>query len=87
MNPGLKLTGTTLEGASIEFRFNDIQHIIRDHDLLLMYRGPHVRFSTVEVITTDSASPFPTLAKGEAACKAAGGFNQPLALTGAEALA
>ena len=47
----LRFTGQTTQGDTINFRFNDIRHIVKDDDLVILDR-PHdvlVKFSTVEV--------------------------------------
>jgi hypothetical protein len=47
----LRFTGKTTQGENINFRFNDIRHIVKDDDLLILDRPSDVfvKFSTVEV--------------------------------------
>ena len=47
----LRFTGQTTEGDKINFRFNDIRHIVKDDDLVILDRPGDVlvKFSTVEV--------------------------------------
>lgn len=47
----LRFTGQTKEGDTINFRFNDIRHIVKDDDLVILDRprDVFVKFSTVEV--------------------------------------
>ena len=47
----LKFTGQTTQGDRINFGFNDIRHIVKDSDLVILDRPREilVKFSTVEV--------------------------------------
>jgi hypothetical protein len=47
----LNFKGKTIEGERINFGFNDIRHIVREDDLVILDRpgGVLVKFSTVEV--------------------------------------
>jgi hypothetical protein len=47
----LRFTGQTEEGDTINFRFNDFRHIVKDDDLLILDKlgDVIVKFSTVEV--------------------------------------
>jgi hypothetical protein len=47
----LNFTGKTIEGERITFRFNDIRHIVKEDDLVVLDRPGDilVKFSTVEV--------------------------------------
>ena len=47
----LKFTGQTTQGDRINFGFNDIRHIVKDADLVILDRPREVlvKFSTVEV--------------------------------------
>jgi hypothetical protein len=47
----LKFTGQTTQGERINFGFNDIMHIVKDADLVILDRPREVlvKFSTVEV--------------------------------------
>jgi hypothetical protein len=47
----LKFTGQTTQGERINFGFNDIRHIVKDADLVILDKPGDVlvKFSTVEV--------------------------------------
>jgi hypothetical protein len=47
----LNFTGKTIEGERINFGFNDIRHIVKEDDLVILDkpRGVLVKFSTLEV--------------------------------------
>ncbi len=47
----LKFTGETTQGDRINFKFDDIRHIVKDADLVILDRPCNVlvKFSTVEV--------------------------------------
>jgi hypothetical protein len=47
----LKFTGQTTKGERINFGFNDIMHIVKEDDLVILDRpgGVLVKFSTLEV--------------------------------------
>ena len=47
----LTFTGKTIEGERISFGFNDIRHIIKEDDFVILDRPREVlvKFSTVEV--------------------------------------
>jgi hypothetical protein len=47
----LRFTGKTTKGERINFRFNDIRHIMKSDDLVILDRPGDVlvKFSTVEV--------------------------------------
>jgi hypothetical protein len=47
----LTFTGKTIEGKRINFGFNDIRHIIKEDDFVILDRPRNVlvKFSTVEV--------------------------------------
>ena len=48
----LTFTGKTIEGEKINFGFNDIRHIIKEDDFVILDRPRDVlvKFSTVEVV-------------------------------------
>ena len=47
----INFTGKTIEGEKINFGFNDIRHIVKEDDLVILDRpgGVLVKFSTLEV--------------------------------------
>jgi hypothetical protein len=47
----INFTGKTIEGEKINFGFNDIRHIIKEDDFVILDRPREVlvKFSTVEV--------------------------------------
>jgi hypothetical protein len=47
----LNFSGKTIEGERINFGFNDIRHIVKEDDLVILDRprGVLVKFSTLEV--------------------------------------
>jgi hypothetical protein len=47
----LKFTGKTIEGERINFGFNDIRHIIKEDDFVILERPSEiiVKFSSIEV--------------------------------------
>jgi hypothetical protein len=47
----LNFSGKTIEGEKINFGFNDIRHIVKEDDLVILDRpkGVLVKFSTLEV--------------------------------------
>jgi hypothetical protein len=51
----LRFTGQTTDGDTINFRFNDIIHIAKEDDLVILDRpgDVFVKFSTVEKVLID----------------------------------
>ena len=47
----INFTGKTIEGKKINFGFNDIRHIVKEDDIMILDRPREVlvKFSTVEV--------------------------------------
>ena len=65
----LKFTGKTIEGERINFGFNDIRHIIKEDDFVILERPSEiiVKFSSIEVEkvekeVSDSVFPLAALA-------------------------